>query len=327
MQYVQNSIKNMNYFAVPWPTDPFLGDKLYPNIDNQCGNGTCVEQDDWTCLCNVTVLNSIAFSSEPTDADTIRSTLKIGAFEPDFLSGYNDAITHSTDSSISIYHLSSVNDYSEDTIFRLLDEFGGETIYLKNLGSTITVGEDINDYYTAPLRAPLVMRNPLSFFDLVKPETRDAVYETEAVIDHYMHHPNAAPFISMQLIQHIGGIANPSPAYVNRVSTSFTSGTYTSNSITFGTGKLSDMKAVVAAILLDPEATSSSLDADPTYGGIKEPIIKVLQFFRSMKYQKTDWDRNIYPKLSGMVGKCGQMAHESPDQFSFFLPDCKFKYL
>jgi uncharacterized protein (DUF1501 family) len=323
VQYVSNSIKNMNYFAVPWPTDPFLGDKLYPNIDNQCGNGTCVEQEDWTCLCNITVSNSMAFSAEPADANTIRETLKIGAFHPDYYESgyYNSAVVHSSDSSISIFHLTSVNDYSEDTIFMLLDEFGGETIYLKNLVSMIEIGDDVNDYYNAPLRAPLVMRNPLSFFDLVKPETRDAYYETEAVIDHYMHHPNAAPFVSMQLIQHIGGIANPSPAYINRVSNAFVSGTYVSNGITYGTGKLSDLKAVVAAILLDQEATAATLDADPTHGGIKEPIIKVLQFLRSMEYQPTAWDRNIYPKLSSMAARVGQMVHESPDQFSFFLPD------
>lgn len=314
----------MNYFAVPWPVDPFLGDKLYPNIDNGCGNGTCIEQDDWTCLCNVTISTSMAFSSEPTDAETIRSTLKIGAFEPDYFDSghYASAIPHSSDSSISIFHLASVNDYSEDTIFMLLDEFGGETIYLKNLASNIEIGNDSNGYYTEPLRRPLVMRNPLSFFDLVKPETRDAYYETEAVIDHYMHHPNAAPFISMQLIQHICGIANPSPSFVLRVSRAFVSGQYiSSNGITFGTGKLSDMKAIVAAILLDQEATANVLDADPVSGGIKEPIIKILQFLRSMEYQKTQWDRNIYPKLSNMVARVGQMAHESPDQFSFFLPD------
>ena len=274
MQYVRNSVKNLNYFAVPWPTDPFLGDKLYPNIDNQCGNGTCVEQEDWTCLCDITISNSIAFTAEPADADTIRDTLKIGAFEPDSFEGgyYSNAIVHSSDSTISIFHLSTVNDYSTDTIFMLLDEFGGETIYLKNLVSTIEIGNDVNNYYTAPLRAPLVMRNPLTFFDLVKPETRDAYYETEAIIDHYMYHPNAAPFVSSQLIQHIGGIANPSPSYINRVSNAFTSGSFASNGITYGTGTLSDMKAVVAAILLDQEATSNTLDADPTYGGIKGTI-------------------------------------------------------
>jgi hypothetical protein len=73
----------MSYFAfaVPWPTDPFLGDKLY--------QGTCVEQEDWTYLCDVAISNSMAFSREPANADIIRSTLKIGLFEPDYYeSGY-----------------------------------------------------------------------------------------------------------------------------------------------------------------------------------------------------------------------------------------------
>jgi uncharacterized protein (DUF1800 family) len=65
------------------------------------------------------------------------------------------------------------------------------------------------------------------------------------------------------------GISNPSPSFVKRVATVFTTGTYVSNGIIFGTGKLSDMKAVVAAILLHQEATVDTLDADPTYGGIK----------------------------------------------------------
>ena len=49
--------------------------------------------------------------------------------------------------------------------------------------------------------------------------------------------------------------------------------------------------------------------------------MKVLQFMRGMGYQPTAWDRNIYPKLSSMAARVGQMVHESPDQFSFFLPD------
>jgi hypothetical protein len=83
VQYVQNSIKNLSYFAfaVPWPTDPFLGDKLY--------QGTCVEQEDWTYLCDVAISNSMVFSREPANADIIRSMLKIGPFEPDYYeSGY-----------------------------------------------------------------------------------------------------------------------------------------------------------------------------------------------------------------------------------------------
>lgn len=73
--------------------------------------------------------------------------------------------------------------------------------------------------------------------------------------------------------------------------------------------------------MLHPESTSSALDPDPSYGAIKEPIIKVLQYMKAMEYKQTPHDRMFYPKLSGMVAKVGQMAHESPDQFGFFLTD------
>lgn len=108
---------------------------------------------------------------------------------------------------------------------------------------------------------------------------------------------------------------------IERIATVYKEGKFTHGSVEFGDGKYSSLPAVIAAILLDQEATTSTLDADPTYGAIKEPIIKVLQFMRAMEYKQTAWDRNIYPKLTGMVAKVGQMAHESPDQFSFFLTD------
>lgn len=107
---------------------------------------------------------------------------------------------------------------------------------------------------------------------------------------------------------------------VERVATAYKNGYYEGGGKTFGTGRFSDLNAVVAATLLDPEATSWTLDADPAYGGLKEPIIKVLQAMRSMDYRQSPHDRNIYPKLHNMNFKVGQMVHESPDQFSFFLP-------
>ena len=124
------------------------------------------------------------------------------------------------------------------------------------------------------------------------------------------------------LIQHLAGVSNPSPRYTESVATAFREGSFTAPDGTqFGSGEMSDLKAVTAAILLDQEATSSTLDADPVYGGIKEPLIKVIQFMRALEYTANEWDRNIYPKLDSMVTKVGQGPHESPDQFSFFLSD------
>lgn len=172
----------------------------------------------------------------------------------------------------------------------------------------------------APARKPLIIRNPVMFHDLVEPEVRDSHYEIDALIHFLTSHPTAPPFIAKQMIQHLG-IASPSPQYIERVATAYYDGQYSSNGKTYGDGRYSNLSAVVAAIMLDPESTSSTLDADPSSGAIREPIVKVLSFMRGMEYMQTPHDRNIYPKLYKMVDKVGQMAHESPDQFGFFLTD------
>ena len=59
-----------------------------------------------------------------------------------------------------------------------------------------------------------------------------------------MAQPTMAPFVSKQLIQHLV-TSNPSPAYIQRVS-----GVFLNN----GAGVRGDMKAVITAILTDPEA-------------------------------------------------------------------------
>ena len=40
-------------------------------------------------------------------------------------------------------------------------------------------------------------------------------------------------------------------------------------------GQYGDLAATVAAILLEPEARSTMLDYDPTFGRLREPLIKV----------------------------------------------------
>ena len=41
-------------------------------------------------------------------------------------------------------------------------------------------------------------------------------------------------------------------------------------------GEYGDMAATVAAILLEPEARSVMLDYDPTFGRLREPLLKVI---------------------------------------------------
>ena len=41
-------------------------------------------------------------------------------------------------------------------------------------------------------------------------------------------------------------------------------------------GRYGDLAATVSAVLLDEEARSTTLDADPSHGKLREPLLKVL---------------------------------------------------
>ena len=55
--------------------------------------------------------------------------------------------------------------------------------------------------------------------------------------------------------------------------------------VTFGDGKYGNLGNMVAAILLDDESRSVTLDSDPTGGGLIEPIQKLIGFMRAMEYK------------------------------------------
>ena len=156
---------------------------------------------------------------------------------------------------------------------------------------------------------------------LLDPEVRDAYYEIDAALDTYLHHPNTAPFVSKNLIKHFG-TSNPSPAYVKSVAEAFQSGTYQVGAYVFGEGKWGDLTATAAAILLESEGLSASLDVDPTTGSMAAPLNRVVGFMRSMEFTRTGHSRLTDSILAEAVqGLIGQHAHTSPDQFSFFSPE------
>jgi len=190
---------------------------------------------------------------------------------------------------------------------------------------------------TAELLQPASFRNPPHFMSLIpdyspygvgEMNLRDALYETDAVLDHYFYQDNVAPFLCTRMIQRFG-MSNPSPRYVEACSTAFKSGTYSSGSASFGSGEYGSLEAMVAAIVLDNEATSSSVSMDPGHGSVKEPILKVLALMRSMEYQTKIPDtlqgppmHNDYQvKLWYIHEKIGQGPYEFPTVFSFFLPE------
>jgi uncharacterized protein (DUF1800 family) len=89
-----------------------------------------------------------------------------------------------------------------------------------------------------------------------------------------MAHPNIAPFVSLRLIQHLVK-SNPTPAYVGRVAARFKNN---------GAGVAGDMKAVVKAILLDPEARAGDNPATARAddGKLREPMLQLTALWRGL---------------------------------------------
>lgn len=91
----------------------------------------------------------------------------------------------------------------------------------------------------------------------------------DAVVDAAFNNPSTGPFVSRHLIVHLV-TANPSPGYVGRVAQVFANN---------GSGVRGDLKAVVRAILLDPEARAAPR---PDRGKLKEPILVMVGLARAI---------------------------------------------
>ena len=117
-------------------------------------------------------------------------------------------------------------------------------------------------------------------------------------------HPSLAPFVVKQLIQHLV-TGNPSPDYILRVVTVFND-------------NRGDLKAVVKAILTDPEARAgdSGIGSDTaSFGHLREPVLLVENLLRGLKGSVAD-SSTIYAYTSNL----GQNLLSEPSVFSYFSP-------
>jgi uncharacterized protein (DUF1800 family) len=119
-----------------------------------------------------------------------------------------------------------------------------------------------------------------------------------------MAQPTMAPFVSAQLIQHMV-TSNPSTAYVQRVSQVF--------SATGG-----DMKALITAILTDPEARagdSPSAAVNQSFGHLREPVLFLPNLVRGL-YGTVTASSN----LGGLSNELGENLFNASSVFSYFSP-------
>jgi uncharacterized protein (DUF1800 family) len=156
---------------------------------------------------------------------------------------------------------------------------------------------------------------------VVLPAGQTAQQDLNAGLDNLFNHPNVGPFIGKQLIQHLV-TSNPSPAYVERVARAFNNdcdALYTEGCA----GVRGDMKAVVRAILLDPEARGDA-KTDPKYGKLREPVQLINNVLRAFNASAFG---NPSAPSDGVIGQ-GSTRGDLPNNLDqpVFLPPTVFSY-
>jgi len=141
------------------------------------------------------------------------------------------------------------------------------------------------------------------------PAGQTGMQDFEDAIDNLFYHPNVGPFIGKALIQFLV-TSNPSPAYVGRVANAFNNN---------GQGVRGDLKAVVKAILLDPEARNCQALLHPTAGKLREPITRYVSMVRA--FNPSSSMCTFFNVFERWYENTGQIPFYAPSVFNFYLPD------
>ena len=297
-----------NIFRVRWEAGS------YPSAGSD-GTGCparCTLSSASSCLCDIEVSMDAAFTDPLTPPTVVQldERLSISSAEPDtFAAGtYTKCATAACDAAraagVTVWsHSSSSSGGAFDTltVFEIVRNSTRPT-YLANKVSTVRVPGTAFRF-----------RNPPKFHSFLRPSVRDAEHETEALIDHLLYHKNTAPFLAHRLIQRVT-TSNPSPRYVMAVSEAFRTGSFGGRTYS---GVHGDLGATFAAILLDREARSITLEADPTHGGLREPLLKLYQLMRSLEF------RTAYDQIGTITPDFGQDFMRSPSVFNVHAPPCR----
>lgn len=146
-----------------------------------------------------------------------------------------------------------------------------------------------------------------TFLGTAFPAGRTAQQDLDAALDVVFNNPGVPQFVSYRLIQRLV-TDNPSAAYVSRVAAVFANN---------GSNVRGDLKAVVRAILLDPEAATdglTTLAADQ--GHLREPVLFITTLLRGLGAASLPPDTNM-PAFAQVMG---QNLFYPPSVFNYFLP-------
>ncbi|MFC5346213.1 DUF1800 family protein [Brevundimonas staleyi] len=201
--------------------------------------------------------------------------------------------------------------YTADDVSNLAKVFTGYSWYHPNpTNSTFFGGSRDPDAYVRPMifYANYHSVSGKTFLGTTIPAGAASNDDLKTALDAIFNHPNVPPFMCQRLIQRLI-TSNPTPAYVGRCAAVFANN---------GSGVRGDLKAVVRAIVLDPEARSPALAATPGYGKLREPVIRLSNWMRA--FGATSISGNYLITSTSANTSLGQSPLSSPSVFNFYRP-------
>ena len=143
----------------------------------------------------------------------------------------------------------------------------------------------------------------------VIPAGQPGMEDIQDALDVLFNHPNVGPFISIRLIQQLVK-SNPSPSYINRIATVFNNN---------GQGVRGDLKAVIQAILTDPEARDCAWIDNAQSGKLKQPIERLTNLYVGFDINSPSGNFWLDDKTL-LFPRVEQAFLSSPSVFNFFTP-------
>ncbi|MEM8935570.1 MAG: DUF1800 family protein [Pseudomonadota bacterium] len=212
-----------------------------------------------------------------------------------------------------------IETYTNDDIVGLARVFTGFSWKADRFDSNN--GDDDAEYSALQSFADEHSELEKTFLGTTIPAGTGADESVTLALDHIFAHPNVAPFVSRQLIQRFTA-SNPDPAYVARVAAAFETGTFVSdNDITFGSGARGDLRATLAAVLLDASLYDGSTANQDDFGKIREPVLRFIHWARAFSVQNVNsGNERLLGDTSSPEDRIGQHPFRSPSVFNFYRP-------
>ncbi len=162
---------------------------------------------------------------------------------------------------------------------------------------------------------PMVVRpyshetGAINFLNISIPAGHDGEAARKMALDGLFAQSSLPPFVCKQLIQRMV-TSNPSPGYVSRVANVF---------INNGAGVRGDMKAVVRAILTDPDARDDSQTENASFGKLREPVVRLVHWAKAfgVKSPSKTWP---FGNTSPGSYRLAQSPGRAPSVFNWFRP-------